>query len=360
MSEFVPAFVPGEGAVMQHEMFESEVVVALPVRVVDYAGLLKRQTLLQRQCLPLEDKVRMSLMRIRDWYEHWDGEIYAAYSGGKDSEVLRDLVWSLYPDVPVVFSNTGLEYWEIVQHVKEVKARYPGRQVVIVRPKRTFRDVVLKDGYPVVSKKVARQLRILKTKKDDPRWANTYRLYDTGYRRDGTYSPASKLPEKYRPLLNETWNATELCCDALKKEPLDTYSKETGRKRMMGIMAAEGGLRGKREHCNIFDARDPSSAPLLFWTEADVWEYLHKRNIPYSSIYDKGEKRTGCMFCGFGVQFEEGPNRFQRMAISHPKQWSYCINDLGMGPVLKAVGIDYGGPKEIEGQGSLPLDSQEK
>lgn len=30
--------------------------------------LVRSQTLLQRQCLPLEDKVRMSLARIRAWY----------------------------------------------------------------------------------------------------------------------------------------------------------------------------------------------------------------------------------------------------------------------------------------------------
>jgi 3'-phosphoadenosine 5'-phosphosulfate sulfotransferase (PAPS reductase)/FAD synthetase len=111
---------------------------------------------------------------------------------------------------------------------------------------------------------------------------------------------------------------------------------------MMGIMADEGGLREKREQCNIFDTQDPSSAPMLFWTETDVWEYTRTRNLPYSRIYDMGEVRTGCMFCGFGVHLEEGENRFQRMKKSHPKQWSYCINDLKMGRVLEAVGVNYG------------------
>jgi len=316
-----------------------------PVDVtVSRLAMVQKQTLIQRQCLPLEAKVRMSLERIRAWYEHWDGEVYVAWSAGKDSTVLLDLVWSIYPDVPAVFSNTGLEYPEIVQFAKEVKARHPDREVIIVRPKRTFRDVVLNEGYPVVSKKTSRMLRILKNEKDNPAWANTYRLYDTGFKQDGTYSKASKLPEKWRPLLEQPWSATELCCDILKKEPLDTYSKESGRKRMMGIMAAEGGLREKREHCNIFDTRDPSSAPMLFWTEADVWEYIRTRNLPYSKIYDMGETRTGCMFCMFGVHLEAGQNRFQRMAKSHPKQWDYCINDLGMGKVLEAVGVEYGQP----------------
>jgi len=189
-----------------------------PVDVtVSRLAMVQKQTLIQRQCLPLEAKVRMSLERIRAWYEHWDGEVYVAWSAGKDSTVLLDLVWSIYPDVPAVFSNTGLEYPEIVQFAKEVKARHPDREVIIVRPKRTFRDVVLNEGYPVVSKKTSRMLRILKNEKDNPAWANTYRLYDTGFKQDGTYSKASKLPEKWRPLLEQPWSATELCCDILKK-----------------------------------------------------------------------------------------------------------------------------------------------
>lgn len=312
-----------------------------------------KATMLQRQCLPLEAKVRMSLERIRAWYEHWDGDVYIAWSAGKDSDVLKHLVWSLYPDVKAVHSRTGLEYPEIDDHAKEEKAKYPDR-IVFVKPKRNFRDVVLNEGYPVVSKKVSRMLRIMKREKDNPNWANTYRLYDTGIKMDGTYSQASKLPAKWRKLLEQDWCATELCCDILKKEPLDTYSKESGKKRMMGIMSAEGGLRERREHCNVFDTRDPSSAPMLFWTEADVWEYIKTRNLPYSKIYDMGETRTGCMFCGFGAHLEKGKNRFQRMAKSHPKQWSYCINDLGMGKVLDALGVEYG---EEPAQSVLPYNA---
>ena len=47
------------------------------------------------------------------------------------------------------------------------------------------------------------------------------------------------------------------------------------------------------------------------------------------------------MFCMFGVQFDGKPNRFQRMQITHPKQYEYCINNLGIGKVLDYVGIPY-------------------
>ena len=62
----------------------------------------------QKQCLPLEVKIAMTLRRIREWYEYWDGNVYVSFSGGKDSTVLLHLVRQYYPGVPAVFSDTGL------------------------------------------------------------------------------------------------------------------------------------------------------------------------------------------------------------------------------------------------------------
>jgi len=54
-----------------------------------------------------------------------------------------------------------------------------------------------------------------------------------------------------------------------------------------------------------------------------------------------GEKRTGCIFCMFGVHLEKEPNRFQRMAKTHPKLYNYCMNKLGLKEVLKYIGVEY-------------------
>lgn len=77
----------------------------------------------QMQSLPLEAKIIMTQRRIRDWYDYWDGNVYVSFSGGKDSTVLKHIVENtpgVY-DVPFVFVNTGMEYPEIQQHVRECK-----------------------------------------------------------------------------------------------------------------------------------------------------------------------------------------------------------------------------------------------
>ena len=79
---------------------------------------MNKTELIELQKLPLERKIGIAQARIAEWYNWWQGEVYIAFSGGKDSTVLLDLVRKLYPDVPAVFSNTGLEFPEIVEFVK--------------------------------------------------------------------------------------------------------------------------------------------------------------------------------------------------------------------------------------------------
>lgn len=116
----------------------------------------------QMQSLPLEQKIQMTKNRIREWYEHWDGQVYVSFSGGKDSTVLKHIVDSMYKDVPALFVNTGLEYPEIQRFVKEVKAgKFScfNSDVEIVRPEMRFDEVLKEHGYPVISKEVSQIVR---------------------------------------------------------------------------------------------------------------------------------------------------------------------------------------------------------
>ena len=89
----------------------------------------------QMQALPLEAKILKTQQRIREWYEHWDGNVYVSFSGGKDSTVLLHIVRGMYPDVPAVFSDTGLEFPEIRAFVKTIP------NVTWLRPAMSFRQV---------------------------------------------------------------------------------------------------------------------------------------------------------------------------------------------------------------------------
>lgn len=107
-----------------------------------------KEDLMQRQALPLRAKVLMSQNRIREWYSHFGGNVCISFSGGKDSTVLAHLVHEIYPDVPLAFADTGLEYPEIRKFAEKMGAEF-------VRPKMRFDEVISKYGYPLISKEVA-------------------------------------------------------------------------------------------------------------------------------------------------------------------------------------------------------------
>jgi 3'-phosphoadenosine 5'-phosphosulfate sulfotransferase (PAPS reductase)/FAD synthetase len=83
------------------------------------SGHCSEKLLKQRQAYPLDLKIGLSLNRIRHWYDRYAGRVYVAFSGGKDSTVLLHLVRSICPEIPAVFVDTGLEYPEIRDFVRE-------------------------------------------------------------------------------------------------------------------------------------------------------------------------------------------------------------------------------------------------
>lgn len=296
----------------------------------------------QMQSLPLKCKVLMTKQRIKAWYEHYDGEVYVSFSGGKDSTVLKHIVDSMYDDVPSVFVNTGLEYPEI----RLFAMRQPN--VIRLDPKMKFYEVIEKYGYPVVSKEQAQYIYEARTTNSEK--LKTLRLCG----RNGTNQ--GKISEKWKFLLDAPFKISHKCCDVMKKAPVKKYEKETGRKAIIGTMTHESQLRQSawlQNGCNAFEKSRPTSQPLSFWTEQDILQYIVENDLEIASVYgeikerDNGElyltgaQRTGCMFCMFGCQNEKSPNRFQRMAHTHPRQYEYCMNNLKLKEVLQYMNIDY-------------------
>ena len=301
--------------------------------------------LIMLQSLPLDIKVAKTKLRIEEWVRHWgENNCYISFSGGKDSTVLLHLVRELYPNIPAVFVDTGLEYPEIKQFVKTID------NVTILRPKLSFKQVIEKYGYPMVSKEQARYLYDIRHSTE------TMRLRRLNGNSHGCY----KLSKKYHYLINAPFEISDKCCNEMKKKPVKKYEKETGRVPFIGTMAQESKLRTMtylKQGCNAFENSRPLSTPLGFWKENDVLEYIYKNNIKIAESYGEVEKitnflgeeeyyttkcdRTGCVFCGFGVHLEKGENRYQRLERTHPQLHDYCMNKLGFKEVCEYMGIKY-------------------
>lgn len=288
----------------------------------------RRGNLAKLQALSLDDKILYSTVKIKEFYLSQKGRVYVSFSGGKDSTVLLHLVRSIYPDVPAVYIDTGLEFPELRDHVRATE------DVTWLKPDKSFRQVILECGYPVVSKQVAKVID--QAQRGLPNGLNRISF-------EGRYGY-----ERYAYLKDAPFRVSDKCCDMMKKKPARAYYRETGRCPYLGMHADESALRRdiwEREGENIETTKIPSSSPLSIWTDDDVWEYIHRYGLTYPSVYDEGYPRTGCVFCMFGITVDRF--RFVRLKNTHPRLHEYCMRPiekggLGMKEVLEYMGIPTG------------------
>jgi len=311
--------------------------------------MIEREVLRDRFDLPLDKKIKLTRGVIKRFHKVLEGQVYVSFSGGKDSTVLLDLVRSQHPEVKGLFIDTGLEYPEIKDFVKTKD------NIKIVRPTKSFRQVIEEHGYPIPTKQTAEKIERVRR---NPTCA-TSRQYMTGIRSDGVFVNRSKISDKWMFLLDAPFKITAKCCNYLKKYPVKRFEKETGLKPYIGSMAGDSAYRQGyylKNGCTSFKEGKEKCLPLSWWNETDIWRYIKQNSLEYSTIYDKGLDRTGCIFCLFGITLGQDFNRFQVMSKIHPQLFDYCINKLGVGKVLDYVGIRYNPRETMDMYGSNKND----
>ena len=333
-----------------------------------------KETLKQLQALPLDMKIKITKQRIRECVRaNGISGVYISFSGGKDSTVLLHISREIYPEIKAVFIDTGLEFPEIRQFAGSFT------DVKFIYPKKRFDQVISTYGYPLIGKMASHNIGILRRKPDGNIAKNVF-----SPEKRGPYAMA-----KWSPIAEMDFCVSEKCCYYSKKEPANRYSKQTGRIPITAQMACESQLRTSQwiaHGCNAFDCERPISNPMSIWTEQDVLLYIksHSKEMirwrienieelyssplesiidaetgepkfprdkitPIFSVYGEivydcqdpdqerfteatnlrlkttGCSRTGCIYCAYGCHLEKGETRFQRLARTHPKQYTYCI-----------------------------------
>lgn len=322
------------------------------------------EQLKQRLAWPLDLKLEYFCKKYSEFILHCKGEIYLSFSAGMDSQTACDIIdkihtgmfrhltpqWERvvsYPKPPLVFSNTGLEYPEIVDHAKTFEG------LEIIKPKMGFTRVIAEIGVAVISKEVAQKIREIRTTKSDK--LRNKRLY-------GDEKGNGKIPEKWKSYIDAPFLISDQCCTKLKKDPFKEYEKKTGRKPVIFTTVGESRLRDSSYYttgCNTFEEGKEKSRPFSIFKKEDCWEYAMRFNIKFASVYyDRtvdvkqldgsvvsrdlpAVERTGCTFCMFGIHLDKGSNRMQNMAVSHPKFHDVIINKCGLGKILDWMKIPY-------------------
>jgi len=314
------------------------------------------------QALPLSIKIKKAEQLILHMISNYD--MFTSVSG-IDSIVMNDIVQKVAKrvnrDVKSVFINTGLEEKSVVKYAKE-------NTDVIIYPKSNFKEILMKYGYPIISKEQSRYIdNIRNDNVSDKRKKELLSPYgQTHYR----------LSDKWRYLLDSDFKISDKCCYYMKKRPSLKYSNKTETYPFIGIMADESKTRKDSwvtNGCNI-ESSKIKSRPLMIFTKQNILQYIYENDLKYPSVYgeiyldDSDEKSIGdiykttgvdstsCIYCGYGKHNDNGkPNDFTRLKKEDLKRYEYVIgggeyvNDvwipsktgLGLGHVLDVYGVNY-------------------
>ena len=365
--------------------------------IEDYKAhkMQKHQEMLMKQNVPYSIKVRMSKDRIRTFIDECDrrGLNYHVSVGGLDSIVLAKLIESMGYDVPRVSAST-LEDVSIQKVHKEMGC-------IVVKPLKSKVSILQDEGFPVLSKRIANKINTIANPTEDNKTVR-HAIITGECGEQGHFATDSKmkLPQRYLKLFGgldaegralgysapTNFKVSHKCCYYLKEAPCDNWAKEHNSVPFLGLMASEGGQRADalEEHgCNYFGKTTARSCPFAFYFHSDVIHLAVDLGVHIPEIYGKvkisedvnefgdheytttGEQRTGCSMCGFGIQMEQRPHRFDRLYERNPKEWDFWMNrcckdddgiEYGWGRVLDYIGIPWKDPEhwwlnsEIEGQ----------
>lgn len=356
----------------------------------------KHEEMLSKQRVPYKYKVQMSKDRIRDFMKECERRHLNCHVsvGGLDSIVLAYLIRSMGYDIPLV-SASSLEDKSIQEVHKELGC-------INVKPLKSKVNILQEEGFPVLSKRIANKINTLANGTENNKTVR-HAIITGECGEQGHFAKDSKmrLPMTYLKLFGgldpegaalgykkPNFKVSHKCCYYLKEAPCDNWAKEHNSVPFLGLMASEGGQRAdalEENGCNYFGKTTARSCPFAFYYHSDVVHLAVDLNVHIPEIYGDviiehdnylnediysttGEQRTGCSMCGFGIQLEKRPHRFDRLYERNPKEWDFwmtkcCKHEdgtpFGWGEVLDYLSIPWRDPEhwwidtEIIGQTNI-------
>lgn len=215
--------------------------------------------LIENTLLGTVDKVQIAIDRLKA-FEPADG-YWLAFSGGKDSVVIKRLAQMAGVKFDAHYSVTSVDPPELVRFIKDV--------------------------HPDVS-------------------------FDIPHDKDGkAITMWNLIPKKLMP----PTRTVRYCCQSLKE------SFGVGRIVVTGVRRAESSNRknnqslvriGSAKNRIVYNDENDESRrtveqcyrtkrtlinPIIDWSDDDVWQFIKTYDVPYCVLYDQGYKRLGCIGC---------------------------------------------------------------
>ena len=218
-----------------------------------------------------KDKVEQAIERLRN-FEPEEG-YYLAFSGGKDSVVVKALADMAGVKYDAHYNITTVDPPELVQFVKTV----PGVTMEHARYPDSVTD-------PSMRGQAVTMWNLIPFKKRPPTMAARYCCY----------------------FLKEGGGQNCFVVTGVR------WAESTRRKNSRGgLELSDTDKYGTRD---LIDPDNPSQElihicptkaqrilnPIIDWSTEEVWEFIREYKVPYCGLYDQGYKRLGCIGCPMG------------------------------------------------------------
>ena len=242
------------------------------------------------------DKVNQAIKLIQEFEEASIARnplgYVVGYSGGKDSEVLVDLFIRSGVKFIVIHNHTGLDAPETVYFIRKKfkKWREQGIDCRIYYPKKTFWEIC-KEKKMLPTRTMRFCCAELKERNDIPELK--FATHSFGVRKTESAKRASHR-------------------DSI--ETRDTESYGTRSDQRFHFDNAEEVKQTTACYTNKYFIVNP----IAYWTEQEVWDYIHERKIEYNPLYDKGFTRVGCIGCPMAGKHSPKPTTLSSLSSIAP------------------------------------------
>lgn len=232
------------GAPLEIQTFFSGRMKLLPV---DVQGMLKANTKIMTA---LTSDAKRRAKEMYDAHKDDCDMAYISFSGGKDSVVLLDICQRVLPlSVPVVFSDTDMEFPDTYKVWSAIMAEYPDREFITAK--------------------------------------------------------TEKSALEYWKLFGPPSRTIRWCCSVLKSTPALIALKKKLRKdaiellAFVGVRGEESQSRSKYEDISngAKNASQINCMPILDWGAHELWLYIFANNLIVNHAYTFGIARVGCLMC---------------------------------------------------------------
>ena len=266
----------------------------------------------------LLDRVQ-KIQSINEQYNLLDNA-YLSFSGGKDSLCLHYLLDLALPGnkIPRLFLNTGLEYLELLNFVKEM-AKNDDR-IVVLNNTLNIKKTLDTFGYPFKSKYFS---HVIKQFNDGVSMESVNKFLNGQY--------MLKCPKDLKYIFERKnvlpFKVSDLCCYKFKKEPAKKWAKLNNKSIILtGMRKDEGGQRALA-NCIVTDKDGNLKKfhPLLVVDEEFENKFFEKYDIKLCKLYYEpyNFKRTGCKGCPFALQLQNDLYTMNQLMPNERKQCEF-------------------------------------